>query len=146
MSAPLAGPGRAGQKAAPQELTATERASLAYGALVDKRAVAPVLLDMREITAITDYFLICNGTSNVHIRALSEGVLEALKAVGVRPYGVEGRNAASWILLDYGDLIVHVFAQEEREFYTLERLWSDAPRVEIEESNTREVEKSEQPT
>jgi len=117
---------------APQQLTGAEKASLAYGALADKRALDPVLLDMREITPITDYFLICHGTSNVHIRALSEGVLEALKEAGVRPFGVEGRGAARWLLLDYGDLIVHIFAQEEREFYALERLWSDAPRVETE--------------
>jgi ribosome-associated protein len=102
---------------------------MAEAALVAKRAVDPVLLDMREITLITDYFLICQGTSNVHIRALSEAVVEGLKEAGVRPWGVEGREAARWVLLDYGDVIVHIFAEEEREFYSLERLWGDAPRV-----------------
>ncbi len=121
----------AAQKARRPQLTALEKANLAYSALVDKRAVEPVLLDMHEITQITDYFLICHGTSNVHIRALSEAVLEKLKEAGERPVGVEGRQAANWVLLDYGDLIVHIFAPEEREFYSLERLWIDAPRVDI---------------
>ena len=119
-------------KAAPQTITALEKAMLARGALVDKRALDPVVLDLREITLITDYFVICHGTSNVHIRALSEAVMEALREVGVRPAGVEGRRAARWVLLDYGDLIVHIFAEEEREFYSLERLWSDAAKVEDE--------------
>jgi len=119
-------------KTAPQPVTALEKAMLARGALMDKRAVDPVVLDLREITLITDYFVICHGTSNVHIRALSEAVIEALREAGVRPAGVEGRQAARWVLLDYGDLIVHIFAEEEREFYSLERLWSDAARIEDE--------------
>ena len=125
---------RSSLKTAPQRLTSTEKALRAYAALVDKRAVDPVLLDMRDITLITDYFLICSGTSNVHIRALGESVAEGLKEAEIRPAGVEGRAAGRWVLLDYGDLIVHIFAQEEREFYALERLWGDAPRVASEDS------------
>jgi len=102
---------------------------MAEAALVAKRAVDPVLLDMREVTPITDYFLICHGTSNVHIRALSEAVLQQLKEAGVHPGGMEGKDAARWVLLDYGDVIVHIFAEEEREFYSLERLWGDAREV-----------------
>jgi len=113
----------------PKDLGPVKKALLVWEALLDTRAVDPMLLDMREITLITDYFIICNGTSNTHIRALGDAVAEALKEAGVRPHGVEGRAGASWILLDYGDVIVHIFAEEEREFYGLERLWSDAPRV-----------------
>ncbi len=123
---------RSSLKTAPQRLTSIEKALRAHEALVDKRSVNPVLLDMRDITLITDYFLICSGTSNVHIRALGEAVAEALKEAGVRPVGIEGRTAGRWVLLDYGDLIVHVFAPEEREFYSLERLWGDAPKVAVE--------------
>jgi ribosome-associated protein len=119
----------AGVDSSSGRLSAKDKALRAEAALVDKRAVAPVLLDMRDITLITDYFLICHGTSSVHVRALSDAVLDSLKAVGLRPDGVEGRNEAQWVLLDYGDLIVHVLGEEEREFYSLERLWSDAPRV-----------------
>jgi len=89
----------------------------------------PVLLDMRSLTVITDYFLICHGTSNVHIRGLAEAVLDALKKDNISPYGVEGHDDARWVLIDYGDLIVHIFAEEEREFYALERLWSDAAQL-----------------
>ena len=121
---------RAARAASPSgRLSARDKALRAQAALVDKRAVDPVLLDMRDITLITDYFLICHGTSSVHVRALSDAVLDSLKEVGLRPDGVEGRGEGQWVLLDYGDLIVHVFGEEEREFYSLERLWSDAPRA-----------------
>jgi len=106
-----------------------ERAHRAQRALVDARALEPVLLDMQGLTLITDYFLICHGTSNVHIRGLADAVLEALEEENLRPYGLEGYDDARWILIDYGDLIVHIFAEEERGFYDLERLWSDAARV-----------------
>jgi ribosome-associated protein len=106
-----------------------EKALRAQSALVDARALDPVLLDMRPLTLITDYFLICHGTSNVHIRGLADAVRDALKEAKVGPYGVEGYDDARWILVDYGDVIVHIFAEEEREFYDLERLWSDAARL-----------------
>lgn len=112
-----------------RQIPSDEKARRAQSALVDGRAADPVLLDMRAVTLITDYFLICHGTSNVHMRGLADAVLEALKADKLRPYGTEGYQEARWILIDYGDLIVHIFAQEEREFYDLERLWSDALRV-----------------
>jgi len=115
--------------ARPEAMTAEEKMALAETALVDHRAVDPVVLDMRALTIITDYFLISHGTSSVHIRALADAVVEALEERGVRPHGTEGYDSARWILLDYGDLIVHIFAEEERSFYDLERLWSDAPRV-----------------
>jgi len=112
-----------------EALTSEEKALLAREALLDKRALEPVLLDMREVTVITDFFLICSGRSNVHIRALSEAVLDALGEAGFRPYGVEGKAEANWVLLDFGDLIVHIFSEENREFYSLERLWSDAVAI-----------------
>ena len=117
------------KRATSRQLDAKEKALRAQTALADKRALDPVVLDMREITLITDYFIICHGTSNVHIRALGDAVVEALKEDGVRPHGVEGRDEGRWVLLDYGDFIVHIFAEEGREFYALERLWGDAPRV-----------------
>lgn len=113
-------------------LSSMETALRAREALLNKRAVNPVLLDLRELTVVTDYFLICHGTSNVHIRALTEAVLDALGEAGVRPVGVEGKQAGRWVLIDFGDVIVHIFAEEEREFYSLERLWSDAPEVPLE--------------
>ncbi len=115
-------------------MTTEEKVAVAEEALLDHRAVAPVVLDMRELTVITDYFVICHGTSGVHIRGLADAVAEELEKHGVRALGVEGHREGSWVLLDYGDIVVHVFAAEEREFYNLERLWSDAPRRELSEA------------
>ena len=120
---------RGRRKAAPSEPTAEERALIAEAALVDHRAVEVVVLDMRQVTPITDYFLICHGTSSVHIQSLAEAVREAFKERGIRPFGAEGEKEGRWVLLDYGDLVVHVFSEEDRQFYDLERLWSDAPPV-----------------
>jgi ribosome-associated protein len=113
------------------ELETEERLAIAENALLDHRAVNLVVLDMRELTVITDYFVICHGTSNAHIRGLADGVVEAMEERGVRAYGVEGYQQAQWVLLDYGDIVLHVMAADEREFYNLERLWSDAPRREL---------------
>jgi ribosome-associated protein len=110
-------------------VAAEEKAALAITALADRRATDPVVLDMRDVTIVTDYFLICHGTSKVHIRGLADAVAEALAKESLRPYGVEGYEEAEWILLDYGDVILHIFSEEQRAFYDLERLWSDAPRV-----------------
>jgi ribosome-associated protein len=84
---------------------------------------------MREVTLITDYFIVCHGTSNVHIRGLAEAGHETMKEEKRRPLATEGGREGGWILLDYGDFIVHIFAEEQRRFYDLERLWSDAPEV-----------------
>jgi len=120
--------GRA-QVAQAARLASEDKLSAAEGALLDRRGVDPVALDMRGLTVITDYFLICHGTSGVHIRALADAVEEKLEEDGVRPMGVEGYQESRWVLLDYGDVVVHIFAEEERRFYDLERLWSDAPRL-----------------
>ena len=111
-------------------LTAEQKLAIAEQAVLDLRAVSPVVLDMREVTVITDYFVICHGTSNVHVRALADRVLERFEEQRLRPRA-EGYREAQWILLDYGDVVVHIFAEEQREFYSLERLWSDAPRRDL---------------
>jgi ribosome-associated protein len=118
--------GREREQARPR-LTAEEKLEIAQNAVLDLRAVDPVVLEMSELTVITDYFLICHGTSNVHIRAIADRLLERMEKQRLRP-PTEGYREAQWILLDYGDVVVHIFAEEQREFYSLERLWSDAPR------------------
>ncbi len=98
-------------------------------ALADRKAVDPVILDLRGLTAATDYFVIVSGTSDAHVRGMAEHLLAALVPHGMRPHHVEGLPQGRWVLLDYVDFVVHVFHPELREFYQLERLWGDAPPV-----------------
>ncbi len=94
-----------------------------------KKAMNLKVLDIRELTTLGDYFVICNGTSSTHIKALADEAEFQLKQEGVMPNHSEGYASASWILLDYGSVIVHVFTPDAKDFYSLERLWSDAPEV-----------------
>jgi ribosome-associated protein len=88
-----------------------------------------VLLRTAEVTTMADYFVICSGRSDRQVQALAGSIVDQLREEGVRPLGVEGEAGARWILLDYGSVIVHVFAPEEREYYGLERLWHNAAQV-----------------
>jgi ribosome-associated protein len=98
-------------------------------AAADKQAIDVTILDVAGLIVITDYFVICSGSSDRHVKTIVEEVEKALRELGERPIRREGVADARWVLLDYVDAVVHVFAQEEREYYDLERLWSDAPRV-----------------
>lgn len=104
-------------------------AAAAARAAADKQAQDVVVLDVQELIVITDYFVVCSGTSDRQVKTLVEEVEKAVRAIGERPVRREGEADARWVLLDYVDVVVHVFAQEEREYYDLERLWSDAPRL-----------------
>lgn len=104
----------------------------AVHAAEDKKANDIVVLDLRKAQGFTDYFLICSGTNSRQIRAIADGVMDALAADGVKPAHIEGYDRSDWILLDYFDFIVHVFATETRVFYGLERLWGSAERIEPE--------------
>ena len=95
----------------------------------DKKAVDIVLLRTTEVTTMADYFVICSGRSDRQVQALAGAIADELRDEGIRPLGVEGRGTARWVLLDYGSVIVHLFAPEEREYYGLERLWSHAAKV-----------------
>ena len=102
---------------------------LATQALSDRKAVDLVVLDLRDLTAATDYFVIVSGTSEAHVRGMAEHLQVVLGPSGTRPHHVEGVSQGRWILLDYVDFVVHVFHPEQREFYQLERLWDDAAVV-----------------
>ena len=95
----------------------------------DKKATDIVLLRTAEVTPMADYFVICTGRSDRQVQALAGALVDELRKDGVRPLGIEGRTGARWILLDYGSVIVHVFAPDERDYYGLERLWSNAAQV-----------------
>ena len=101
--------------------------------LLSRKAEDIVVLNLRETADFVDFFIICTGTSDVHVRALADAVLGGLKAEGQRPWQVEGYDTRKWVLLDFVDLVVHIFQSESRQFYGLERLWGDAPIERIEE-------------
>ncbi len=103
-------------------------------AAYDKKADDVVVLDLRKLASFADYFLLCSGHNARQVKALADGVEQALGMEGVRPAHVEGYERAEWILLDYFDFIVHVFNAETRRFYGLERLWGSALRIEIPDS------------
>ena len=99
---------------------------------LDKKAVGLQVLDLAAVSGITDYFLLCSGHSATHVRTIAEAVEAVLKTEGHLPRHREGEPESGWLLLDYGDLVVHVFLPEVREFYALDRLWGDAPELSIE--------------
>lgn len=105
----------------------------AAAAIDEKKGLGVVLLDMSELLVVTDVFVIAAGTSNRHVRTLADEVEAKLVVdLGRKPLRREGREYSTWVLLDYGDIVVHVFDQETRDYYQLERLWADAPAIAFE--------------
>jgi len=100
-------------------------------AALDRKAENLVALDVREVTSFADVFLLATGGSDRHVRAIADAVKEAVEELGERPLGIEGYDEGRWLLLDLGDVIVHVFQRDVREHYDLERLWSEAPRLDL---------------
>jgi|TARA_R100000005_G_scaffold96309_2_gene82274 ribosome-associated protein len=98
---------------------------LVINALDELKAVNTVTLDVRELTDVMDYLVIASGTSNRHVKSLADNVCMEAKKEGVRPLGVEGENPGEWVLVDFGDVVVHVMLPATRDFYDLERLWVD---------------------
>ena len=107
-------------------------ARLAAGAALDKKALDPLALDLRGISSVAEYFVILTGTSDRHVQAVAENVIEAFKSIGIKTLGEEGLREGKWVLLDYGEIVVHVFLEPVREYYDIERLWIDAPRLDLE--------------
>jgi ribosome-associated protein len=110
-------------------LSALETARRMVDAASDKKAQDIILLDVRKVSSLADYFVICSANVDRQIRAVAEAVEEALDAVNVPPYKREGTPADGWVLLDYGDVIMHIFSTEQRNFYRLEQLWEQAQVV-----------------
>lgn len=97
--------------------------------LEDKKAREIEVIDIRELTVLADYFVICSGTSVRHAKSLADAVEEKLEEFGILKHNKEGYGSAGWILLDYGDIVVHIFREEDRDYYNIERLWSDGVMV-----------------
>lgn len=108
-------------------------------ALEDAKTQNIAVLDVRKISDFTDYMVIATGTSNRHVQSSADRVAETLRDHGVRPVGIEGKQLGDWVLIDFGDVVVHIMREQTRDFYNLEKLWSDAKRIEVGE--TRETAK-----
>lgn len=120
-----------------------ELARLAGRAALDKKAEDLVILDVRELSSFTDFFVIMSGRSTRHVQGLAEAVEEALREKRLSPAATEGLRDGLWVLLDFNDVVVHIFYAETREFFDLEGLWHDAPRVAMEpESEPKQAEES----
>ena len=104
----------------------------AVSAALSRRAQDPVILDLRELGSFTDFFAICSGTSDIQVEAISDAVLDELKEKwNVRPWHSEGVHQSDWVLLDYVDFVVHIFLDEKRKHFNLERLWIEAPTIDV---------------
>jgi ribosome-associated protein len=115
------------------DLTSEEKARLAATAAQDLKANEVVVLDVQGQTQLADFFVVCSGTSDVHIRAIADAIIEKLRENGIEKPRREGVQAARWVLLDYEDVVVHIFSAEEREYYNLESFWSGARVLELTE-------------
>ena len=111
-------------------MTSLEKAKNIAKILDKKKAIDIIGIETKELTVMSDYFVIASGTSNTHVRALADEVDDEMKKLGVEVDHIEGR-ATGWILLDYSDVLVHVFQPESRQYYNIERLWNDAARVDL---------------
>jgi ribosome-associated protein len=118
------------------DLSSEHLADLVVKGMLEKKAVDIVVMDLREISnAITDFFVICSGNSDTQVDAIADSVeIEVKKVINALPWQREGRQQKEWVLLDYVDVVVHVFKKERRAFYQLEQLWGDAKTTQIEES------------
>ena len=121
----------------PKTTTAAKTRSWIQHALEDAKARDIVVLDVRKISDFTDYMVIATGTSNRHVQSTADKVVDALRAHGVRTVGVEGGRTGDWVLIDFGDVIAHVMREETRDFYNLEKLWSDAKLVKSKAKSVR---------
>ena len=114
-------------------MESAELSRLVAEAALDKKATDVLILDLRKLTILCDYFVIGTARNSLHAKAIAEGIEEKLRGADRRPGHVEGLYGAGWVLMDYCDVIVHVFLEDERDFYSLERLWTDAKVEQIED-------------
>ncbi len=117
-----------------------DKAKLCLKIIKERKAVDPVLFQVGELASITDYFLIASGTSSRQVQAITRHLRKRTREAGFRPHGIEGEKEGHWVLMDYGDVVIHLFYQPFRDLYDLEGLWIEAPRVNPENGTTGEVE------
>ncbi len=112
---------------------AKKMAAIAVDALEDKKGENTTIIDIGELTALADYFIIANGHNRNQVQAMADNVEEMLGKAGYEPKSIEGYKSAGWILLDYRDVVIHIFSEEDRDFYDLERIWRDGRKISREE-------------
>jgi ribosome-associated protein len=114
-------------------ISSWEKALLLVSSALEKKACDLVLMEVRELSSIADYFIICSGRSDRQVQSIAQGIDENLHRAGISPMSIEGMNRGHWVLMDFSDVIVHIFYQPVRDFYDLDGLWGHAPRVELPE-------------
>ena len=105
---------------------------LVVKSLVDHKGLEPVIIEVKGLCSFADYFIVCSGGSRRHVSALAQHLEESLSQVGAKPLGVEGMEEGQWVLMDYNDVVIHIFSQPLREFYNLEGLWAEASQTHVE--------------
>ncbi|NTU42045.1 MAG: ribosome silencing factor [Nitrospirales bacterium] len=128
------------KKARSSIIESRERAIISARATLDKKAKETAVLELKDLTFIAEYFVICSGESTTQVRAIADYVENVMRSRGIRPLRVEGISFCRWVLMDYGDIIVHIFDDETRAYYELEKFWLDAPRISYEEKGGSEAE------
>jgi len=119
-------------------MQSVDKTKLCFKIVRERKAVDPIMFKVEHLTSISDYFLIASGSSSRQVQAISRHLQKRMREEGFRTYGVEGELEGHWVLMDYGDVIVHLFYQPYREFYDLEGLWAEAPRITLENKETGE--------
>jgi len=112
----------------------------------EKKGIDPIVLDIRKLTDIADYFVLVHGTSDRHVRTIADGIVESLEESNLKPLHQEGMREAKWVLVDYGAVIAHVFYYETRGFYNLERLWGDGKIVKQRQKHAKPVKRTRRPS
>ncbi|MDO8527509.1 MAG: ribosome silencing factor [Deltaproteobacteria bacterium] len=112
-------------------MTPKQLLKIVVEAAEDVQAVDLLVLDLTHLTSFTDYFVICSGRSDTQVKAIGDSILKKVKDKKRLPIGVEGHREGEWVLVDFGDVVAHIFHQEVREFYNLEKLWADAPHIKL---------------
>jgi ribosome-associated protein len=110
--------------------------------IFSKKGYDVILLDLRKLTSIADYFVICSADSDTQVKAIADEIDSKLAEEGIKSWHIEGYRALSWILIDYVDVVVHIFKKDSREFYKLEKLWGDAPSVKVDDPLLKEKTKT----
>ena len=116
------------------EITSWQKVLLLTRAALDKKACDLIVLDVRDLTSIADYFIVCSGRSDRQVQSIAQGLQDEGGEEGVKPFAVEGTQRGHWVLMDFSDVIVHIFYEPIREFYDLDGLWGDAPKAQLPDS------------